>query len=225
MADSPPQTGTLGSTRPGWSTKKKEGQNASNRGKMNPVVDEENWRQKMKRRGLKFDDEQKQIFLDTLARTGLKYTSYEAADVTRNCVMGHAERDPEFADQMDAALGEYREKVRQEVWNRGVIGWEEPVYGGGKRVLEPLTDPETGEVLRDENGEIRLRSATVLKKSDRLLELEAKRVDPAYRDKGLLGEMEGSGVKKIVVEFVDPEPDPQIIENETPLPLEDKTAD
>lgn len=62
----------------------------------------------------------------------------------------------------DIAKQEYRDVIAKEVYRRAVEGVQEPVIGG---------------VFKDEVV------IEVTKYSDRLLELEAKRVDPSYRER------------------------------------------
>ena len=98
-------------------------------------------------------------FLAALAIDGEFVTAADAAGINASTAWRHRQRSPRFA----RLCAEARERstciVRREVFTRGVVGWYEPVFFAGEKV---------GDVLR---------------KSDRLIELEAKRRDPSYRDK------------------------------------------
>lgn len=112
----------------------------------------------------KFDAWARAAFLRNLAETGRLYDSAEAAGVCyttmRSFREGGTRHDPVFEQQVQDALDEYRDRLRAEIHRRGVEGWvERGIYG------------KEGEHLGD-----------VVKYSDRLLELLAKRHDPAFRD-------------------------------------------
>lgn len=148
----------------------------------------------------KFDTKSKIRFLEELSLTGRKFHSAAAADITMLTVRAHVDDDPEFAQAYEDAIEIYKESVRAEVRRRGITGWLEPVYHQGQQGFTPKLD-ENGEVVyqtklvdqKDEKGNVIgkveverpvMVPAYVRKYSDRMLELEAKRVDPAYRDKG-----------------------------------------
>jgi hypothetical protein len=155
----------------------------------------------------KFKPEAKLQFLMELANTGRKIHSAALAGVSRQTVSDHLRDDPEFQEAYDEALETYAESVRLEVRRRGVEGWLEPVYHQGVQGMTPLLDPKgeyvmetvlVDEYMPDEEGKPRatggkvsitrpkLVPAFIRKYSDRMLELEAKRVDPGYREKGTI---------------------------------------
>lgn len=163
---------------------------------------------------VKFTPKRRETYLKELACTGLKYHSAEYAGVCNQTVLDHKEADELFAAQVDAALEIYAERVRAEVRRRGITGELEPVFHQGSQgftaMLDEHGDPVMEEydfILRDEDGvptgktEKRERMKMVptfkLVKSDRLLELEVKRVDPSYRDKSTV-DMNVSGGLLIV---------------------------
>lgn len=156
----------------------------------------------------KFTTEAKMVFLETFAATGRKMHSARSADVCRMTVDAHLKDDPEFAEAFEDALEVYKESVRVEVRRRGIEGWLEPVFHQGQQGMTALLDENGDYVMEEawhpveaplpagaemvgeaEDGRVRVRRprmvpAFIRKYSDRMLELEAKRVDPAYRDKG-----------------------------------------
>ena len=189
----------------GHSTKKKTpGPRKSTRGRRNPPADQTSWRKKMQADIIKFDDIQKEIYLAALAETGLRLLSAQAANVRPQTVLNHIEADPEFAKAVEEAQTSYNESICAEVHRRGVHGYNEPVFYKGRRASDMSMDqqgrvayvnPSTNEIgyfaSRDlataaGHTELAVVPAAVHKYSDRMLEMEAKRVEPAYRDKGTL---------------------------------------
>ena len=154
----------------------------SSTGRRRPRADQTTWREKLQQSRIKFDDDQKLIFLEHLSETGLKGSAARIAGVSLACVKNHLDNDPEFADEYDHALEDYADKIADEVKRRGQVGWEEPVFFKGQRVTEPVLNKDGTEALNEEGKPI-LRYVTVTKFSDRLLELEAKKSNPAYREK------------------------------------------
>ena len=98
-------------------------------------------------------------YLAALAIDGEFVTAADAAGINASTAWRHRQRSPRFARLCAEAWERSTCIVRRESFTRGVIGWPEPVFFGGE---------VCGHVLR---------------KSDRLLELELKRRDPSYRDK------------------------------------------
>lgn len=123
-------------------------------------------------RDVEFTEEQKCRYLVRLKDTGLKVASATDIGFTFATVLNHKKLDPDFADAVDAAMQEYRDgQIEREVHTRAIVGWEEPVIYLGK--LCTYKDPVTGED----------KPLTIRKKSDRMLELLAKRHIPEYREK------------------------------------------
>lgn len=153
----------------------------------NVQADQTNWRKKLRQSRIKFDDPQKDIYLMSLAYQGKKGLAATDAGVCRQLVRQHVDNDPEFADLVANAVDDYNDKVSDHVRQRGQDGWLEPVFQKGMQALVAVVDPETGEVLYDEaTGRPRMILATIRKFSDRMLELEAKKVNLGYRDKQTL---------------------------------------
>lgn len=113
----------------------------------------------------KFDGWARRAFLAELAETGRFYDSAAAAGVNYTTMKkfraGGTHEDPEFEEAVQVALECYRDKLRTEIHRRGVEGWVE----------RGIYDKDGGHL------------GDVVKFSDRLLELHAKRHDPAYREK------------------------------------------
>lgn len=88
------------------------------------------------------------------------------------------QRDPEFAVAWQEAVDTARAEIEHEIYRRSTEGYEEPVFGG--KYKEQIV-------------------GTVRRYSDRLLELRARALLPAYRDAAALN------VNKRVVVDMDPD--------------------
>lgn len=120
-------------------------------------------------------DARKAAFLKELELHGVVARAARAASPhsKTGCVQSFYDeraRDEDFAaawsEAVDLAMG----SIEHEIHRRGVVGWEEPVFAG--RYREKIV-------------------GTVRKYSDRLLELRARALIPAYRDQRKL-EVEAS---------------------------------
>lgn len=131
----------------------------------------------------------------------------QAVGVSRDMHYIWLKRHPDYREAFEAAAGPVGDLILEEVVQRGMHGWEEPVFSGGKRALDFLLD-EAGNVVV-ENGKPKAVPAVIRKKSDAcLLALAAARVpgfnpridhrltDQAGKDKDL----------KIIVEYEDRPP-------------------
>lgn len=149
---------------------------------------------------MKLTDRRKRAFLKELELHGIQTRAARAASPRASSRYGaiqtfkdERERDPEFARQWDEAMQAAEASIEHEIFRRAQEGWEEPIYGGRHR--ERVV-------------------GTVRKYSDRLLELRARALLPAYRetsavsvrgrvthdiDAGLLGD----AVARVALQFVD----------------------
>ncbi len=109
----------------------------------------------------------RRAFLDSLAISGVVTSACEATGIARKTAYHWRDSDPAFAEEWDEALAIATDRLEAEAHRRAVLGNEEPVFHRGQLVLK--RDPETGEVLRDSNGDP--IPVTVSKRSDRLLEI------------------------------------------------------
>ena len=107
----------------------------------------------------KFNDAAKKIFLEAFRKTGRVTESAHKAGVSYYTIRDHKDKDPYFKCLYSEAYQEYCDSIRKEVHRRGVEGVDKPVFYKGVVV-----------------GKVR-------EYSDRMLELEAKRHMPEYRDK------------------------------------------
>lgn len=117
---------------------------------------------------MKLTDRRKKAFLDELKLHGIANRAARAASPRASSRYGAIQtfvdernRDPEFARQWEEALQAAEASIEHEIYRRSQEGWEEPIYGG--RHKEKIV-------------------GTVRRYSDRLLELRAKALLPAYRE-------------------------------------------
>ena len=110
----------------------------------------------------------KKVFLAELARHGILVRAARAASPRASSRYGAVQtfkdertRDEDFAAQWDEAMQAAEASVEHELYRRAQEGWDEPIFGG--RHKERIV-------------------GTVRRYSDRLLELRAKALLPAYRE-------------------------------------------
>lgn len=120
-------------------------------------------------------DARKKAFLEELELHGVIARAARAASThsKTGCVQSFYDervRDEVFGTAWDDAVAQAMGSIEHEIHRRGVEGWEEPVFAG--RYREKIV-------------------GTVRKYSDRLLELRARALIPAYRDQRKL-EVEAS---------------------------------
>ncbi|TPG41221.1 hypothetical protein EAH79_08970 [Sphingomonas koreensis] len=122
--------------------------------------------------GVPLSAERKAAFLVELSRHGIANRAARAAsphsDSPTGCLSTFADerqRDPAFAAAWAEAIGEAHAEIEHEIYRRSTEGYDEPVFGG--RYKEQVV-------------------GTVRRYSDRLLELRARAVLPAYRDAAAL---------------------------------------
>lgn len=116
----------------------------------------------------KLTPRRKKLFLAELARHGILVRAARAASPrassrygAKQTFLDERERDPEFAAQWQEAIEAAEASIEAEIYRRAQEGWEEPIFGGRHR--EQIV-------------------GTVRKYSDRLLELRARAMLPAYRE-------------------------------------------
>jgi len=73
-------------------------------------------------------------FLDEFAQHGNVSAAARVAGVGRSTVYQWQEHDEDFVAQYRLAELKARDAVDEEIHRRGVLGWNEPVYQGGKKV-------------------------------------------------------------------------------------------
>lgn len=152
---------------------------------------------------VKLTDERKAIYLQELAKTGLKNRSAGMAGVSLDQVRERRKIDKEFALACQTAESLFADSLVAEAHRRSVEGVDDPVYQKGYRVHEDCsscrgagralvvhTDTDgteqvaaTGPICEDCKGTGKGKPAVITRRSDRLLEQMLKAYDPAFRDK------------------------------------------
>jgi hypothetical protein len=99
-------------------------------------------------------DEQRAIFLDTLAATGSVSAASRAARPWRKYADGNVfysirKRDPDFEAQWTAALDQFKDSILAEAYKRGVEGETRSVWQGGRQVLNRDGTPATIRIVSD----------------------------------------------------------------------------
>lgn len=120
--------------------------------------------------GIPLTPERKAAFIAELSRHGIVMRAARAASPhstagAATTFQDERQRSPEFAAAWDEALEMARADVEHEIFRRSTEGYDEPVFGGKYR--EQVV-------------------GTVRRYSDRLLELRARAMLPAYRDAAAL---------------------------------------
>lgn len=136
-------------------------------------ADQSNWRTKLQAARLKFDDEAKERYIAVLATTGFKTRAAMAAGISCQTANNHIENDPDFAEAVDDALSRYHARF-MEHWETLVYeGTEEPIIGG----------PDRDEVV-----------ATKRIYPINLIAMEARRVEPGFKERSEIDLKGGGGV-------------------------------
>lgn len=120
--------------------------------------------------GIPLTPERKAAFIAELSRHGIVMRAARAASPhstggAATTFQDERQRNAEFAAAWDEALEMARADVEHEIYRRSTEGYDEPVFGGKYR--EQVV-------------------GTVRRYSDRLLELRARALLPAYRDAAAL---------------------------------------
>lgn len=119
-----------------------------------------NWRAVVVSQRTKFDEEAKHIFLAEYRKHAMIGRAAKAAGVTAQTVKGHMKNDPDFAEAALEAQEEYKDKLQEH--------HQDLVFNG----LEKKTYDRMGNLVSEE-----------IQYPIRLIELELKKTDPAYRDR------------------------------------------
>jgi len=122
--------------------------------------DQTNWLNKLQASRIKFDDDQKDVYLAALTKHGMKTRAAQEAGVSPNCVIKHIKNDTNFKESVDDAIATYRDSWVEYSMDIARNGWVSQVY---------IKDGE----VTGEKRELPIR----------LIELELKRVEPEYREK------------------------------------------
>jgi len=150
----------------------------------------------------KFDEDARNRFLEAMRETGRIYHAAKAAGVSSSYIYDRRKIDEEFEAQFDEALGQYRDKVEQEVHRRAVEGVIEKKYHQGLPILDYELD-EQGQPILDEHDRPKIAGqAFVRRYSDTLLLAHARRHIPEYNEKRNV-DMKVTGLEGLLAEISD----------------------
>lgn len=123
--------------------------------------------------GTKLDMDNMHRFCELYKENSLISKCAQTLGINTQTVYKAIKSNPIFAEMVEEAKAHYRDKIVETVYKRAVEGVDEPIIGG---------------MARDQIVAYKRNY------SDRLLELEAKRVEHGYRDKGGVEINTGGGV-------------------------------
>lgn len=129
----------------------------------------------------------KEKFLEALRQDSTVSLACEVAGIARKTVYRWREQSKTFAEAWDDAVEHCRDVARSSIYQRGIIGWDEPIVSMGQVVCEmAVMAGDDGKPMFDKRGKpIMLpgNPMTVHKWSDSLAALYAKANLPEYKDK------------------------------------------
>lgn len=125
-------------------------------------------------KAIKFDDAAKQRFLDHYAKHGRVGQAATAAGVVLMTVLKHRKSDPTFQLAYEEAQQQYADHIQEQVYKQAVEGV----------VVEPIMGGKDRDIVVGERRQY----------SPNLLALEAKRVNPEYRERQQLDVAVSGGV-------------------------------
>jgi hypothetical protein len=126
------------------------------------VVDQSNWRTRMRENRIKFDDNLKEEFLQEIAKNCRITHACQKIGITPFTYRQHLEKDPDFAEAFEDAKRTYRDRLHEHAENLMFEGVNRPVIGGRNK----------DEVV-----------ATYKEYPIPLIMMELKKVDPEYKDR------------------------------------------
>jgi hypothetical protein len=127
----------------------------------------------------------KETFLKALAVHGNVTSACKSARISRVAVYEWRDQDEVFKAAWEEALEGSNDVIRFAVFDRAVVGWEEPLVSMGK-------------LVRDDAGQ----PMNVRKYSDSLLQFLAKSRMPEFREKQQIehsGSIDTSGAKEMLL--------------------------
>jgi hypothetical protein len=129
--------------------------------------------------------------LEAYAICGNLTKAAELAGISRLTHYDWLEREPGYGTAFEAAETRFADQIREFVRQRALVGVPEPIIWQG----EIMRDKDTQEII------------TVLKRSDRILELLAKSRCPEFRDKT---EITGAGGAPLQLQVITGVPQPTV---------------
>jgi hypothetical protein len=129
----------------------------------------------------------KSWFLEELQRIHVVTLACEFAGIDRVTAYRWKESDKQFSEAWDRAVERTRDIARMSIFQRGILGWDEPMVSQGQVVYEyEAVLDDQGEQKKDEKGKPayrRIGPLTIHKWSDSLASLYARANLPEYKEK------------------------------------------
>lgn len=119
------------------------GKNKPPKGKV-PRVDTANWRKRVREMQIKFDDDQKDIFLNELALHGKLALAATAANTLTQTVADHRKMDPEFDLACTMILQHLDEEVVAQIEREAREGFPEMSYDKDGNLVKEKRNYESG---------------------------------------------------------------------------------
>lgn len=164
--------------------------------------------------------EQQLEFVELFAQTSRPVETARKLGLSVSDIRHDLTHCPSFRNAYQESLLSYRDRIVKEVYRRGVEGWEEPVFYRGEPVMR--FDEETGKVV----------PVTIRKYDSSLLQMEAKRVEPGYRNQiGDVGQSGGNYMPDQLASVAEDDSDDDTVKvvfvkaGEKPMELEDKSKE
>jgi len=128
-----------------------------------------------------------EIFIESLKSDPNVSLACDVAEISRDTAYRWRGENEAFAKLWDDAIERTKDVARSSIYQRGIIGWDEPIVSMGQVVCEyePALDGE-GNLVFDKRGKplmLRGKPLTVHKWSDSLAALYAKANLPEYKEK------------------------------------------
>jgi hypothetical protein len=108
------------------------------------------------------------LAIEKFRHCGMVSAAFESLGLDRGLHYDWLKKFPDYREAFEQARGPVSDLILDEVVSRAIVGWDEPVYSGGKRAVDFVPGP---------NGPVEV-PAVIRKKSDAcLLALASARVD------------------------------------------------
>ena len=147
-------------------------------------------------------EENQRRYLSALEKIGAKTKAIDAVGLSRSCLVDWRRDCEGFETAERAALAAYGDSLIQELTARVLTGIPEPVIFKGEQQFEK--DPETGDLLRDEDGQP-IPLIVFKKDSQTLIKgLEACAEGFSRKEEVVHSGFAGSKPAEIIVELVPP---------------------
>lgn len=130
--------------------------------------------------------EAKTLFLEYLRKDPNVSAACDYAGIGRNTAYQWRDKDHKFNDEWRDAIERLNDVARSSIFQRGILGWDEPVVSNGQVVyeMEPFLDADGKQVYdKGKPKMLRGKPITIHKWSDQLAIAYAKANLPEYKER------------------------------------------